>query len=351
MPENDCFHRCTAPLFIVGTERSGSNLLRVILNAHSEIAIPHPPHIMAYFGPLERYYGDLSRDANLRRLLKDVLKHVRGHIHPWSVALNEEAILRAAEPRDLFGLFAAIYDRFCAAAGKSRWGCKSTFMIHCAARIQASYPGARLLWLIRDPRDVAVSSRDSVFNPFHPYYTARLWAGQQRLGLKLEATSGLRVMRVLYERLIREPELAVRQICDFAGVSFEPGMLRFFETPAARESSGWARDWRNTAQPILSNNSGKFKQGLSESEIAVVESVAGPLMEEFGNERASAVAPRVPSLIQRVGFAISNEAQRLKVELRSIRRDRNQRRRWARGVRMGLLRVRLALAAKGRPGS
>ena len=42
-----------APVFIVGTERSGSNLLRVMLNASSELAVPHPPHVMRYFAPLE----------------------------------------------------------------------------------------------------------------------------------------------------------------------------------------------------------------------------------------------------------------------------------------------------------
>ena len=48
------------PLFIIGTERSGSNLLRVILDAHSRISVPHPPHIMRYFSPLVARYGDLA---------------------------------------------------------------------------------------------------------------------------------------------------------------------------------------------------------------------------------------------------------------------------------------------------
>ena len=77
------------PIFIIGTERSGSNLLRLILNAHSEIAVPHPPHVMSYFGPLEKYYGDLSRESNFRRLAKDVIVHLRSHIHPWEVEVDE----------------------------------------------------------------------------------------------------------------------------------------------------------------------------------------------------------------------------------------------------------------------
>jgi hypothetical protein len=43
----------SAPFFIVGTERSGSNLLRVILDTHPALSVPHPPHILRYFAPLE----------------------------------------------------------------------------------------------------------------------------------------------------------------------------------------------------------------------------------------------------------------------------------------------------------
>ena len=82
------------PLFIIGTERSGSNLLRVILNSHPNIVIPHPPHIMRYFGPLEARYGDLSRHRNLRRLVDDVLRLVKAHIHPWSWIPKADDILQ-----------------------------------------------------------------------------------------------------------------------------------------------------------------------------------------------------------------------------------------------------------------
>ena len=61
-------HGPTAPLFIIGTERSGSNLLRLILDAHPGITVPHPPHVMNYFAALEGRYGDLQqRSARVAR--------------------------------------------------------------------------------------------------------------------------------------------------------------------------------------------------------------------------------------------------------------------------------------------
>jgi len=70
------------PIFIIGTERSGTNLLRPILNSHFHIAIPHPPHIMKNFYKLEPLYTDLNKDAQFKRLIKDVVAMVELHPYP-----------------------------------------------------------------------------------------------------------------------------------------------------------------------------------------------------------------------------------------------------------------------------
>lgn len=335
------------PIFIIGTERSGSNLLRLILNAHSEIAVPHPPHVMSYFGPLEKYYGNLSRELNFRRLVRDVITHLRSHIHPWEVDIDEETLVRTASPRDLFGIYVALYEQFMKAMGKQHWGCKSTFMIHHVKRILACYPGAKLIWLVRDPRDVALSSRFSVFNPYHPYYTAQLWARQQELGLELEATCRpANLLRVHYEALITKPQETVERICRFIGVSFEQAMLRFFETPQARMSASLAQDWRNTAVPILSDNANKFLSRMSAQDITIIEAMAGETMQKLNYQKVCVQTSANPAGgFRRVNYRLKNEWLRLQVEYRSVRRDRNQGLRWRRAMRMFALRVRLQLGA------
>jgi hypothetical protein len=338
------------PIFIIGTERSGSNLLRLILNSHPEIAVPHPPHIMAYFGPVEKYYGDLTRVENFRRLTRDVVAHIRGHIHPWNVPLDEAALLRDVSPPSLFGLYAALYGQYTNATGKKRWGCKSTFMIHYVDRILAQYPDAQIIWLVRDPRDVALSSRESVFNPYHPYFTARLWAEQQELGLRWEkALSPSNLLRIHYEHLISDPSATVERICQFIGATFEPRMLHFFETEDARTSASLARDWRNTAVPILSGNAQKFLSQMSSDEVAVVESAAGETMRRLGYEPLFAHhAHERPGLLRRARYLFGNELLRLRVEYRSLRGDRNQWLRWRRAARMVHLHLRLKLGAATR---
>jgi hypothetical protein len=334
----------TDPIFIVGTERSGSNLLRLILNAHSEITVPHPPHVMSYFAPLERYYGDLGSDRNWRRLTDDVIRHVHRHIYQWPAPLTRAELLAIRPPRDLFDLFAAIYDQHRANTGKLRWCCKSTFMIHYTDRILARYPDAKLIWLVRDPRDVAVSSRDSVFNPYHPYHTARLWNQQQKLGLELETRlSPNNLFRCHYEELIQNPEKTIVRLCEFIGVKFEPTMLRFFETEEAKTSASLSREWQNTGRPILGANSSRFRERLSANEIRAIERETRPAMRQLGYAPVSEDGAGGPYFWDLCSYRILNEVARVRVEYRSLRQDRNHRLRWRRAVRMFTLRTRLRM--------
>ena len=67
---------------IIGTQRSGSNLLRVILNQSGEIASPHPPHILVTFAPLLKFYGNLDAYA-YKTLIDDVVNYVEANPVPW----------------------------------------------------------------------------------------------------------------------------------------------------------------------------------------------------------------------------------------------------------------------------
>ena len=61
-------------IFMIGTQRSGSNLLRLMLNELPRIAAPHPPHILQRMMPLAQNYGDLGRRENFAQLVDDVCR-------------------------------------------------------------------------------------------------------------------------------------------------------------------------------------------------------------------------------------------------------------------------------------
>jgi hypothetical protein len=330
----------TGPIYIIGTERSGSNLLRVILNTHSRISIPHPPHIMRYFSALTTGYGDLVDPDALGRLTDDVLHLIATHIYPWEVVIDRDQVVAEARPKSLLGVFAAIQDQHLASTGKARWGCKSTFMVHHVDEAIERDPGARFIWLVRDPRDVAVSSRKSVFSPYHPMHTAALWVAQQAEALALEERLGSAMLRLRYEDLIADPDTEIRQVCRFLDEAFEPALLEYDLTRAARKGAGLSESWQNTGRPLLRHNAGKYKTGLTDAELASVEAVAGECMDALGYTRDIDPPPGMPTGWDRTRFSAQGWWWRFGVEARSLHRDNNHWRRWRRAALMTYLGVR-----------
>jgi hypothetical protein len=272
-----------APIFIVGTERSGSNLLRLILNQHPSIAIPHPPHILKEMMPLEPLYGDLSADRNFRKLIDDTIALVKLHFFPWDGPLGADAVFAEAIGRDVYGVKAALYDQYRRAKGKKRWGCKSTFVIHYVDRVRRHHPHAKFIHLVRDGRDVAVSARRSVFNHFHPHYVGRLWGEQQRAAIGLARRLPAESMLVVrYEDLLDDPAREVRRVCGFINEDYSDALLDYFRSDQAKSLAAHSRSWENVDKPVLKANHAKYKRELSAGEIGAFELQAFEELKHFG---------------------------------------------------------------------
>ena len=320
--------------FIVGTERSGSNLLRVMLDAHSGLCVPHPPHLLKYFAPHETRYPDLET------LVDDVLRLMETHIHPWEQAISRERLL-AADPPDLLGVMVALYQQAAEASGKGDWGCKSTFVIDHADRVARTLPEARFIHLIRDVRDVAASSMKSVFNPSHPVHVAELWRRQQERGLALAEQNPEAWLRVHYEDLVAQPEEVLELVCDHIGVWFEPEMLAYHQSKEAARGAKLSTSWENTARPPEKSRVGRFREAFSPELISAIEWAAGPVMWDLGYE-ATQTGKR-PPWGARIRYQASALKQRAAIELSSLQEDANHWRRWRREATLALLRVRRRL--------
>ncbi len=79
----------------IGTQRSGSNLLRTMLNQLPEIAAPHPPHILRTFEPLLPIYGDLDQNGNFESLVNDVCSWVERNPVTWQMAKFDRGLIKA----------------------------------------------------------------------------------------------------------------------------------------------------------------------------------------------------------------------------------------------------------------
>jgi len=300
---------------------------------------------MRYLAPIAPAYGDLRDERNRRALTRDALILLRAHIHPWEHPVDEDRVLAAASPT-LFGVVSAIYEQFRQAEGKPRWGCKSTFMVDHIAEVLAEYPAARFVWLIRDPRDVASSAKSSVFGPCHPFLTAVLWRRQQETAhAALEQYGSGVVHQLRYEDLVREPAEEMAGVCKFLDEPYEPGILEYHRSTAARQTARLAESWRNTDRPIAATSVGRYREALSPSERMQVEIAAGPLMERLGYPVGSHAAGRYPAGLSLIGLRGRDLALRAKVEYRSVRNDANYLERWRRDATIQGLRLKAGVRA------
>lgn len=327
-----------SPFFIVGTERSGSNLLRAILNSHSELTIPHPPHIMKELGPKEKNYGDLNIDENFLKLIDDVINLVQLHFVKWPVPLDREKIFNQCPMRTLYAVNAVIYNDYAVNAKKPRWGCKSTFMIHYIDEILKVHPKAQFIHLVRDGRDVAVSAKKSVFNHFHPYYVAKLWSAEQSIAIEWKKKLSPSQMTTLhYEDLILNPKSSIQNVCRFLQVEYQEEMLRYFEKNEITELSRLSDSWKNVSKAVLSDNSQKYKKELSAKEIELFEAISFHEMHSLGYQLENDqkhLEKRRENLtnFQKFGYYLVEKGLQLKVEIKAMINDKNFFQRWKKKV-------------------
>lgn len=311
------------PIFIIGTERSGSNLLRLLLNAHPHITIPHPPHVMRDMAPFVHAYGPLNVDANFFRMASDMAKLVNMHFAPWPFPVSGEELMATAEVRSLYGLYVALHERYRRHSSKKRWGCKSTFMFKHMQEIRRHQTAARFLHLVRDPRDVAVSAGQSIFSKYHPYCQARLWRQEQQ---QIETFSGKDVLRVRYEDLTADPEREMIKIMDFLNEEFHSDQLHFFRGPEALKLSHLSNSWKNCQSPVSAKSVGNFRTRLKENHISWIEHETGALLEHYGYKPIS--KPKRPNARSRVGIQIADRTRMLSTEAKAFFADQNFSLRW-----------------------
>lgn len=275
------------PVFMIGTQRSGSNLLRLMLNQLNEIASPHPPHILERMYPLIEAYGNLDIDKNFHMLVDDVCRLVELNPVEWSgLDLNREEVFKRATDRSLMAVYAAVYDMYAEHAGAKTWCCKSLQNINYIDDIEQHLTNPRFIYLYRDGRDVALSFQKAVVGEKHIYNIAKDWAETQQKAIDLKnAIDSKYFYSVSYEQLTQEPEKTARSLCKFLNTRYVPEMLDFHKTKEAENAAKSSELWGNVTSPILKNNSKKYQKEMSDVDLRIFESVAGPVLDQLGYER------------------------------------------------------------------
>lgn len=308
------------PIFMIGTQRSGSNLLRLMLNQLPDIAAPHPPHILQRMMPLEKGYGDLSKDTNFNLLVDDVCKLVELNPVAWEgVKLDRKDIAARCRNHSVVATFGAVYDAMADQGNAKSWCCKSLQNINYLSDLEAYYGDeARYIYLYRDGRDVAVSFRKAVVGEKHPYHIGKEWSATQRIALtQRKQIDAKRFFNLSYETLTGSPEKAMRGLCEFLGVTYTPEMLNFHESSEAKSAAKSSELWSNVVKPVMADNSNKFLKEMSEEDVRTFELVAGDVLDALGYKRFQTKVGETKTFTADEIKKFDEENQRLKQEVLS----------------------------------
>jgi hypothetical protein len=270
----------------IGTQRSGSNLLRVMLNQHPEISAPHPPHILQVMMPLLPMYGNLKNENAFARLVDDVCSLVEKNPVSWNITFDRDAVRALCAENTLPQIMRAVYFTKAQTKHAAWWCCKSMASVHYAGEIEAAGIQPVYLFQYRDGRDVACSFRKAVVGEKHIYFLAKQWSEEQELALALKTQYGEeRVITVRYEEFMTAAEETLKRICSGMNLAYDPVMLDYADAEESKRTASSGRMWSNLTRPLLHNNSNKFRRELSDEELVIFESVAGDTLEKLGYTR------------------------------------------------------------------
>lgn len=274
--------RCAGPIFIAGSDRSGTTLIYALLASHPNISMVRRTNMWRYF---HGRYGALDDPANLDRCLDDMVRYRRmRHLKPDRERIRIEFL---AGPRTYGHLFSLFHAHNAERVGRERWGDKSLHTEHYADRLFDEFPDARVIHIVRDPRDRYASVRKRYGRNLSRVGAATgRWLLSTRAGMRNVARYPGRYEMIRYEDLAREPEKVLRRVCDLVDEPFVPSMLSMNGAPEHRDQGGNSSFGDVEPQKISTRAIGRFRDVLSPYETTFIERIAGRELLILGYETA-----------------------------------------------------------------
>jgi hypothetical protein len=289
--------------FVVGVGRSGTTLLRMMLDAHPELVMPPETH---FLNPLIQASGKLRFTP--RTATKAI---VSDHRRRWNDFGLEEADLLArleqVKPFNTTDVVRAFYGLYADKHDKPRWGDKTPDYIRKMKKVQKTLPEARFIHVIRDGRDAGLSQNARIAkrgkDPIPAREMARRWR-KRIVKSRIDAEEVDNYIEVRYEDMISDTEGVLQRICEYIELDYDPVMLSYHEGAAERlqemagalpakkgrperEAGERVAAHAMTTKPPDADRVAVWKREMSETENAEFEESAGYLLDDLGYETAT----------------------------------------------------------------
>lgn len=270
----------TSPFFIVGCGRSGTTLLRLMMDSHPSLAVPPESHfIPSIWKRRTEYLSDEGLDV--ARLVRDISSHPR--VQEWNLREDKlQSRICSLHQPSFADVVEAFFISYADCVGKPRWGDKTPHYVRHVELIGSLFPQSKFIHVVRDGRDVALSFLDVNWGPTTVHEAAEYW--RKRIVAGFSAGGHLtsqRLRTVRYEDLLDDPEVTLSGVCRFIGTDYDYNMLRFNEKSTSsipRHRQGWHS---NLTGP-LARGLRDWRREMSHRNIATFERIAGRELSLLG---------------------------------------------------------------------
>lgn len=289
-------------VFIVGVPRSGTTMLRLMIDSHPLVAIPPETGFVASIA--RRCVDRPDRPMMVSEFI-DFVSQYPPDAPAWpDFSLPIDELRRGCELLPTFTVqdgLRCFYRLYASQHGKPMWGDKTpTYGPHLDA-IRLLLPEARFIHVIRDGRDVACSLRPMWFAPSREVGELAAYWRDLIIATRRAAVDLTGYVEVRFESLITNPEAELRRVVETVGIPFHPDMLAYFLRSPARLAEHRARirldgsvvvsreqrlhQQHLTTHPPDSARIGAWRNELTSEELATFTYEAGDLLSELGYGR------------------------------------------------------------------
>ncbi len=221
------------------------------------------------------WYGDLAIRRNRARFIRSLLRD--SFIRQWRLDATVEDIESRLKRADRVGVIDALFSAYAERNGAVRWGDKTPEHIRHLRQIRADFPGAKLIHLVRDGRDVAEAMQRMVFGPVTAVGLAHEWQREVSHWREYCRERGARdTLLVRYEDLVTSPRETVRRVFSFLGEPEADTVEGYASTALSRTLADTQSAWHSSlTKGISTNKIGVYRRTFTPRDIEVFESIAG----------------------------------------------------------------------------
>jgi len=258
-------------IFLLSSDRSGSNLALRMIGSHPEITAPPTSQLLPNLYRFEAAYGDLNAQENWDLLIQNTSELHKASFGKWSAYADLATLREYKSDRSMNVLLRTIFEAEANSKSVTKIAIKSHQAYRYGTELQRGFPNARFVYLTRDPRDMALSWWKTPSLRGGVMRASDIWKEDQSGFLKLAKSLGDKCHLIKYENILEHPEPTMEKLCQFLGLPYDPSMLGFHRQDETLKISEYVQAWNNLSRPLMNQNLNKYRTGLTHEQCAYIE--------------------------------------------------------------------------------